>query len=282
MRLDSFLPRWGHAGAVSRPEALVHLRRLQTAHPDSLLPHFTSWPEALSWLDRAGWRNEAADAVLRPVLLATKRDLDANWHEILLFLFSPPLLSLYRGLRRLDSDPRELAAEVGWALLQAVHRLDLDRRSARLGQKILNDAQHDVRQRYARETALRARVVGLDQSDDEGQDTGEPIAAAGAEDPAYARLDRERDAERALAHLRGLVQRGRLDRSDYLILVGSYVHGRSVEAMAARLGLSLAAAKKRRQRARWAFAEIRKKMSPGGPRPPLKNSAGQWAPKEEP
>lgn len=245
-----------------------HLQLLKRECHGSPIAAFTTWDDARRWLGKAGIWGEEADAVLRPLLVAFKRDGDEAWYRALLFLLWPSLDRVSRHLRWLDEDANILDSQVHWALWRALHRLDLDRRPERLGQKLLNDVQCDVRRHYERERALcqRTQPFSRDDEDDASEDLSETL---GDVDPAFERADGQHDVRWARIYLKDLVRCGRLSSADYLILVGCRLYGRSLRETADRLGLGYAATRKREQRALKYLREISRKLSHEEGRRPL-------------
>jgi hypothetical protein len=216
--------------------------------PHSPLATCASWGDVRRWLDAAGVRREASDEVLRPLLAAFKQSpAEARYHA-LLFLFWPYLDQIARHLLPLGKDPNLVDSQVWWALLEVLYRLDLDQRQVRLGQKILNDVQHDVRLYYERERARQGPfpAPAWDAEDDEEDDDREE---PGVPDSAFAAADHRHDVARVRAALKDLVRCGRLSREDCLILIGRYLYDRSLKTTAARLHLNYEVTKKRHQRA---------------------------------
>lgn len=268
MRLDSFTPPRRLFREPLACDDLDSLRKIQAEHPGLPLCAFSSWNDARQWLNVTGAWREAADALLRPVLTAFKLAPDCGWFPILLFLFWPHLDRIARQLEPLDSDNiDEIESLIHWTFLQVVHRIDLDKRQARLGQKLLNDIRHEVREAYdhERERAANAEPLPAQTLQDEPDDTEN--ADFEFCDPGFERCDLEHDFAWARTRLKSLVRRGRLSAPDYLILVGCHLYGHSLHVMAARLGLSYEAAKKRQQRATRILREDKETLSP---------SRGHW------
>lgn len=271
MHLNSILPPRELSRSAAARDSIDRLRRLQDAFRGSPLDSFSTWEDVRFWLEEIGVAGVASDAVLRPVLIGAKRSPDENWHSILLLLFWRPLVRIRRDLARLDPEPNSLDSNLCWAFLRALHRLDLDRRAAGLGQKILNDVRHDVRHLYAAERALAIQFTPLaDEPDDdeagEGQPRGEIL---GAPDRAYEEFESKHDARAVRRWLERLVHSGRLSEPDYMILVGCSLYGHPLEEIATSQGLSYEAARKRRQRATKFLQERERKMSPRSDRDPL-------------
>lgn len=271
MRLDSFQPPRDLAEAVTAPDFLERLHRLQIEFPLSPFPALATWDQVRRQIERVTIWNKESDALLRPILIVARREPDACWPQILLFLCWRGLASIARRLRYLDKDPNALDAQVYWMFLRIVCRLDPARREARLGQKIINDVRHEVRERYDREDAPIDQASELvdEQPDDDGEEPGS-AEIRGDEDRAFAVAEACHDVSWGRARLKALVRRGRLSGPDYLILIGCHLYSRSLGEMATRLGLSYEAAKKRQQRTAKILRENARFLSPAPPRTPLK------------
>jgi len=217
----------------------VLLRRLQEGEP--FLRRFTGWGEVLDFMREGTSRDPRKDDVLRPVCRAHRADGDARWRTILLVIFWPELASIHRWKRTWDPDPEELWQNVVWTFLRVVCRIDVDRRPARLAQKVVNDVIHDLYEEYRR-TWDR---TGPERPWDE-RDIGPVASAPGIDFDAIA-LRETREAE--IRRLRQHMAAGRISEADFLLLVGTRVYGRSVADYARGAGLDYQVAKKRRQRA---------------------------------
>lgn len=267
MRLDTCARRRYLARPAPVP-ASRYLDQLREESPDTPLATFASWADARRWLAQTGIKREASDVVLKLVLLAFRRFLDEDWHNILLYLFWDDLARICRGLRRPPGGPDALDSEVCWAFLHALHRLDLERRRTFLGRKIINDTTYHVRLACAAERRRQIRPAPLAESDADG----EPEAATerGAEDPAFFAFEFHHDRDWACARLKELARRGRISEADALILIGCHLYGRSLEEMSVRLGLTYEMTKRRRQRAATYLRRNAKYLSPDLPDTPLR------------
>jgi hypothetical protein len=275
-----------------------------------------TWDEARRWLEQVGPRTQEADAALRPILEAAQATPDEVWRDILLFLFWRPLVMCRRGLKRYDEEKATIAdlpdvrldSEVLWAFITVLHRIDLVARSDRLGQKILNDVQHDVRLAYNSERvrtvphshptivsgdefaaaglldrknrkARHRRVVQfhhlLIDGEEEDDVEGRGVRAPGIEDEEFAAVERRHDAAWARAHLKAMARRGEISGPDCLILIGCLLYGYSIEEMAAQLGMSVDASRKRKQRVMKYLQNRARKMSHSIDEAPLKGVEGR-------
>ncbi len=264
MHLNPRSPSRDHFRRLTAPDCLDRLQQLQAEHPDSPLAAFACWQDARCWLADVGVRRPASDAVLRPVLVEFRQAPDEQWRRILLYLFAADLTRISSALRPLAEDEHDVFSEVTWRFLEALHRLDLAQRPVRLGQKIVNDTWHDVRQHYAR---VRAESNGQESLDEEPEDRQEsstrPLRETlGDLDPAFAAVNLQHDDARGRALLKELVRLGRLTKPDYLLLIGHHVYDKSLKELAPRFGLTDEAVKKRHQRALKLLQESAESLSP--------------------
>jgi hypothetical protein len=186
-------------------------------------------------------RDPDKDAVLLPIVQAHAEDHAPCWRTILLVIFWPGLESIWRRKRHWDSDPDALWANILWAFLQTVCRLDPSKRSSRLVQKVINDVFHRLHDEYRREWNRAARQTVTDPDELAGRDVEDKRGAAAAT------LWVEQEAR--IAILKAHRAAGRISDTDFLLLVGTQVYGRSLAECARESGLSYEAAKKRQQRA---------------------------------
>ncbi|MBK8285760.1 MAG: sigma-70 family RNA polymerase sigma factor [Ahniella sp.] len=241
-------------------------------YPTSPYVNFATWDDARLWLSRVGIWGETADAVVRPLLLEFKRNPRATGYDPLLFVLWPHLDRLSTRLRALDEDRNSLASSVFWAYLRALDRIDVDRRPKCLGQKILNDVQHEVRRHYLQEHKLSRKRRHLIVDEEEAHDDGDGVGLRdpGATDWGLADVDYRHDRDWALAYIEILVQRRRIPRAGALVLIGCAQYDRSIQEMADSLGLSYAAAKQGRRRALQYLSTDPKFLSPQRTETPLK------------
>jgi hypothetical protein len=194
------------------------------------------------------------DEVLKLIIAAHAADRDPRWREVLLALFWSDLEKLLCIKRRWDSDEGELWRNVTWIFIEVLSRIDLIKRPERLAQKILNDTSHCLHDEY-RDTWDRAdREIAVEQ---------EAIVelAGGAEDDTFAALAFSEEREVEIRRLRTHLEAGRITESDFVLLLGTRVYGKSVVEYACEAGLTFQAAKKRRQRAErviWLFEKTKR------------------------
>lgn len=206
-----------------------------------LFRRFASWDEVVAFMRQGAPRDPEKDRVLLPIILAHAQDGDPRWRTILLGIFWHGLEAIWRRKWHWDRDPDALWANVIWAFLRAVCRLDPSKRASRLAQKIANDTYHGLHDDYRRDWRRAAREVATDPDELAGHDVEDERAAAAA----TLRLEQEARIEALKAHRAA----GRISDTDFLLLVGTQVYGRSLADCAHESGLTYEAAKKRQQRA---------------------------------
>ena len=267
MRLESFPPPRRLFRTPLDCNGLDRLQGLKQDLPDSIFATFSTWRDVRDWLSAAGDWSADGDAVLRPILEAFKRAPDETWYHVLLCLFWPGLDRIARRLKLLGGDHvEELDSQIHWAFLHALHRLDLSQRPSRLGQKLLNDTQHDVRSVYT----LECKLQGQFDRDEDREEEDEGILARQTYNDAEPIWTEFRiDRAWACARLRVLLRRGALSLVEYVVLVRCCLHGDSDWELAARQGLTYEAAKRRRQRALAALKKTAPDLSPESPDSPL-------------
>jgi hypothetical protein len=215
------------------------LNVLRQGHP--FFRRFASWNDVVAFMRQGVSRDPEKDQVLLPILRAHAEDGDPRWRTILLVIFWPGLDAIWRRKWHWDRDPDALWANVVWAFLRSVCRLDPSKRASRLVQKIVNDVFHGLHDDYRRDWRRAAREVATDPDELAGHDVEDERAAAAA----TLRLEQEARIEALKAHRAA----GRISDTDFLLLVGTQVYGRSLADCAHESGLTYEAAKKRQQRA---------------------------------
>ena len=203
---------------------------------------FRTWTDVVTCMRRGTSTDPHKDEVLRPIFRAHGADQDPRWRTILLVIFWPGLVSFSRRKWQWDDDPDELWQNVVWTFLRVVSRVDVDRRPARLVQKVVNDTIHHVYEEYRRRWRRVRRELAADPDDVKW-------LGGGAIDIDIEAIDLRQAHERKLMRLRGHLDAGRINESEYLLLVGTRLYGESVAEHAREVGLDYQVAKKRRQRA---------------------------------
>ena len=211
---------------------------------------FQSWGEVITFM-RGGTSNDPEkDNVLRPIFRARRANRDPRWQEILLTIFWPGLVSIYMKKSKWDNNEDERWANVLWAFLQAIHRLNVKRRPNRLVQKIYNSTVHYLYGEYQRETNLttKEQPVDADKMD---------YRVGVSEEYFFMLLDIRETIEAQIQELQRHLSRGRISKQDYALIVGTRVYGESLVNYARKTGLEYEAAKKSRLRAEAAIARAK-------------------------
>ncbi|MBW7905500.1 MAG: hypothetical protein LC135_03305 [Phycisphaerae bacterium] len=215
------------------------LNVLRQGHP--FFRRFASWNDVVAFMRQGVSREPEKDQVLHPILLAHAEDGDPRWRTILLVIFWPGLEAIWRRKRHWDRDPDALWANVVWAFLRTVCRLDPAKRATRLAQKVVNDVFHGLHDDYRRDWRRAAREVVTDPHDLTERELPDD------RDAAAAALRVEQEAR--IAILTAHCAAGRINDTDFLLLVGTHVYGRPLAECARESGIKYEAAKKRQQRA---------------------------------
>jgi hypothetical protein len=215
------------------------LNVLRQRHP--FFRHFASWNDAVGFMRQGVSRDPEKDQVLLPILLAHAEDANPRWRTILLAMFWHSLEAVWRRKWHWDRDPDALWANVVWAFLRTVCRLDPSKRASRLVQKIVNDVFHGLHDDYRRDWRRAAREVVTDPDELADRDVEDQRDAAAA----ALRVEQQARIEVLKAHR----ATGLINDTDFLLLLGTQVYGRPLADCAHESGLTYEAAKKRQQRA---------------------------------
>jgi hypothetical protein len=208
---------------------------------NTFLRRFRTWEEVISFMRTGTSRDPQKDNVLLPILQAHAADRDPRWRTILLVIFWPGLESIWHRRLHWDTDPDALWANVIWAFVRTVCRLDPAKRSTRLVQKVINDVFHRVHVEYRSCWNRGRREIVTDPVDLAEYDVADEREAAAVE----LWVEQEARIETLKAHRAA----GRIDDTDFLLLVGTQVYGRRLADCARESEMKYEAAKKRHQRA---------------------------------
>ncbi|MFH1866286.1 MAG: hypothetical protein ABIK85_10415 [Candidatus Eisenbacteria bacterium] len=222
------------------PEYQELLGYLQSKSP--FMRQFRTWADVIEFLRTGTAADPRKDEVLLPILWAHGEDQDPRWRAILLVIFWPGLESISHTKDHWDENSDELWQNVVWTFLRVVCRLDVNRRPARLVQKVVNDTIHHLHDEYRRRWRRVRRELASDPDDVKW-------LGGGAIDIDIEAIDLRQAHERKLMRLRGHLDAGRISESDFLLLVGTRLYGETVAEHAREVGLDYQVAKKRRQRA---------------------------------
>jgi len=227
---------------VQSPDAESRILILGSKLPEELIPKISSWENARSWLDHVYAYREEADQLLYPLIEDYQSNPDEIGNAILLYMFWTPLTSIFRFRRKLDS-PSALFSEIHWMFLEVLNRLDTESRPQRIGQKILNDTNRGVRDRYIPKSKSPVRLF-IDEEEEAARQNG-----LGAWCLQHGVIEYGFDRQKAISRLKSLARQGHISKSDFQMILGCHLYGRSIDEMASQLGVSYGVAKKRRQRA---------------------------------
>ena len=232
---------------IETGEYLKLLRDLQRGSP--FFRRFPAWSEVIAFMRKGTSVDPLKDEVLRPIFAAHTKDEDSRWRTILLVIFWPGLESLHFQKRHWDADQDELWHNVVWTFLQVLCRIDISQRPFRLVQKVVNDTAHRLHDEYRRIWDRTNREVAVDPGEmEEFSRAADGIDTTGIE----LREAQEIEIRRLQEHL----DSGLITEKDYLLLVGTNVYGKPVIDCAREMGLSYAAARKRRSRAEAAIRRV--------------------------
>ncbi len=217
------------------------LRGLQQT--ECFLEQFESWSDVIAFMRAGSSRDPRKDEVLRPIFRAYRDGRDSRWRTVLLMVFWPGLVARWGKERHLDEDdPDELWQTIACVFLRVIDRVDVDRRPARLVQKVVNDTIHDLRYEYRRR---RNRAYREEAAEPERIEW----LAGGVDGIGFEVLCRREAVEQYVSRLRSHRDSGRISDDAYYLLVATRVNGMSLADCARDVGLDYEVAKKRRQRA---------------------------------
>jgi len=221
-----------------------------------------TWLEVESWVNRVGFRSSEADPLLRFLL---DPEIEVPWdlsQNLILLMSWESLLYQNNFLSRLDRDKERLWSNLTWSFLEVIERINPGNREDCLGQKIQNDTQCQTRQYYDR--LRRAPSSYCCEAPEESPFENLPSGLA-----CLAEGEFRVDCSFAIKHLKRLAVSGHISKSDFQILLGCHLYGRSIEEMAVHLGVPYGVAKKRRQRAVKKLEKCAPDLSPSDPDSPL-------------
>ena len=223
------------------------LRNLQRKDP--FLRQFPGWADVIAFMRKGTSTDPRKDQVLRPILATHSADQNPQWRTILLVIFWPGLVSIHFQKRLWDKDRDELWHNIVWTFLQVLCRIDVNRRTERLTQKVFNDTAHHLHDEYRRNWDRTNREVTADPEEME-RFSG---AIKGIDTSAFELQEAQAIGIR---RLREHLDSGLITETDYLLLVGTNVYGKPVVDCAREMGLSYTAARQRRSRAEAAIRQF--------------------------
>jgi len=216
------------------------LRDLRQENP--FLRQFGTWRDVGAFMRKGTSKDPGKDEILRPIFELHAKDRNPRWRAILLGFFWPGLESIHYKKRDWEPDPDDRWQNIVWIFLDVLCRIDVERRSSRLVQKIFNDTIHRLHDEYRRTSARTIQEIPSEPEEIE-------FLSGGAEDVAFAEIDFCEEREKEIKRLREHVEAGRIGEADFLLLVGTKVYGKSISEYAREAGLDYQSVKKRRLRA---------------------------------
>lgn len=208
---------------------------------------FGTWADVVACLHGRTSKHPENDEILRPIFQAHAEDGDARWWHILTVVFWPGLLSLHWRLREREPDADDRWQDIHCAFLETLSRINLEKRSYRLVQKVFNDTLHRLLKEYSRREERMGREYATDPD--------KVNELLGANDHVgFEEVEWLDEQEAKLIRLRHHLDMGTISEEDYELLVATRIDGKLVKEYARDVGLNFQAAKKRRQRAEKAIA----------------------------
>jgi hypothetical protein len=192
---------------------------------------FRSWTEVLAFMREGSARDAGKDNVLRPMLDAYRENRDPRWPVVMLALFRPALESVFKLKQKWEADQDELWQNVVRIFLEVLCRVDTAKRPNRLAQKIVNDTIHCLHDEYRNQWRTAEREKHAERAFFDDME-----ARYGEVEDAFLDWNERRNAEKNPSP-------AELER-----LARSYFGKKTAADEARELGISPAAAKKRRQR----------------------------------
>ena len=207
---------------------------------------FDSWMDVIRFMRKGTSQDPRKSEVLRAILQTFADDKDPRWHTVLLAIFWPGLLSIFRKKRKWDEDCEERWQNILTTFIEVVSRIDLSKRSERLVQKIYNDTIHRLYDRYSRPW----KYVGVETTADEQELIK---LAGGADDLNFYLIELHEAQEAAIKRLREHLDAGRLSESDFYLLTATRIYGKTLREYAREASMNYQTCKKRRWRAETAL-----------------------------
>ena len=216
------------------------LHRLQ--EDSVLLRSFRTWEEVMAFMRCSDSPDTRKNGVLLPIFQRHAEDNDPRWRTILLLIFWPALKSLCVQKRTLEPEYRELWANVVQAFFDAVCCLDVARWNDQMAARLFSETLHGIVAAYSKERRRSGREVSTDP-------TALAALAGDTNHSDFSEAGESASLAAAVGWLRAYVEAGSIDETDFCLLVGSIIYGKTDRECAEETGLSCQAAKKRRQRA---------------------------------
>ena len=225
------------------------LRKIQETEPSFL--RFSTWADVVALMRSSKSRNLIKDQILCSIFRARREDKDSRWRDILLVSFWPGLELIHWQKRHWDTNQEERWQNIIWAFLKTLSRIDIDKRSHRLVQKIFYDTVHYLYDEY--------RCARNHEEWEVLTDSEEVLELAGGiEEINFSAIELREKQEAEIKRLQSLLDKGRISRSDFLLLVGTRVYGKTMTDYAQENGLDYQTIKKRRQRVEATIQHLKK------------------------
>ena len=216
---------------------------LERLHATGRLCGFETWPDVISFMHTTeGEQHATKDEILRCVLRDHQECRDPRWQTILLVMFWPGLETILWQNRKRNPDIHSRWQDVVCSFVQAVCRVNVDKRQDRFAAKLFNDTVHLLRDQYRRRERQAEREQAVPPSKAAGL-----VGARRCE--RLETVDLEDEVSALAQRLRGLVGAGHLKEDDLRLVMETRVGGKSLSDVARRTGLDYQTIKKRRQRA---------------------------------
>lgn len=211
---------------------------------------FHTWRDVVVFMREGTSQDPEKDIVLRAIF----RDYETEplLKTVLYVVFWPALISIHYRKRHWNPDSEERWANIQWLFLEiiVIARIDINKRSERLVQKIYNDVVHRLYDECSREWERQKMELPPDIDDS----IDDPFKRKKKRHINAVRIDTDaidlcRDAEARAGRLKEHLERGRISEADFHLILGTRLLGKSLSDYATETGQSYQAIKKRRQRA---------------------------------
>ena len=231
----------------------VLFQKIQRKDPFFL--RFNTWADVVTLMRGSKSQNLIKDQILRSIFRIHHEDQDSRWQNILLISFWPGLELIHWQKRHWDPNEEERWQNIIWAFLKTFSRINTEKRPHRLVQKIFYDTVHYLYDEYR---------CARNHKEWEVLTNSEEVLelAGGIEEINFAAIELREKQEAEIKRLQSLLDKGRIGRSDFLLLVGTRVYGKTMTDYARENGLDYQTIKKRRQRVEATIQRLGKRRSP--------------------
>jgi hypothetical protein len=227
---------------------------IRQRYKNPLIKPFTSPGALIEYLhDRENPNLKQKNAILGSLIAAHQKDKNPIWKPLLSIIFWPAIEWVFFRQRNPYTDNDDLFLEVYWAFCEVLWTYPVKKRphkvASNLKFEVLNlicqqqkkNWQHQYISQLAQQTSrlLKDKILALST-------------------PDITAWDKPKEEELTKEDYRKLLSSGAITETDYLLLVGTKVYGRSLKELAREHNLSYEAAKKRRQRAERAARGLKK------------------------